>query len=478
MPKILIERRLPGYDQMKSEWDFFAVSYNGGQSYLSPVNLFRYFREGDEEYKGRLARAFRENHSKRVVDIINSYLFKQPAERRVDGRLVDFIKNADGYGRPIDHFMKKVSLWSSILGRVYIVCDKRALPEGEATGTQKDNIDPRAMPYCYMVFPQDVLDISFDENNKVRWVLVAERTRDDEDPINGSGDVVTNYRLWEVGRWRLFNDRSEMIEWGETGLNVVPIVVVDNEYRDIYSGQSLLNDIAYIDRAIFNNWSRLDVIVNDQTFSQLIFPIEAAPAEILDDEATRKKFLTLATNRMLLYSNAAGVAPSYISPDASQADFILRLIESQVKRLYGMWGMAGETATEVTRQSGVSKAFDFDKLNKLLATKADNLEQAEREICLIFNKWLGVGDEAVDGINYPDEFDVKSLADEIAQAQELAMLDISETFMKEIKKSIAVKALHRPNEEILIKINKEIEEKAQEPIEKEPAFDFDEDREE
>jgi hypothetical protein len=442
---------------------------------LTDANLFRSIKEGDEEFAARLRRAYRENHSKRVVDIINSYLFKEAAERNITGRLADIQENMDGGGKPADDFMKRVSLWASVLGRVYIVCDKKRLPDAEKTGTQRDNINPKAAPYCYMVFPQDILDISFDENNKIRWVLIAERTRDDEDPLASDGEINTFYRLWQVGKWTLFDSNGDAIEEGETGIDVVPVVIVDNEPGTIYNGQSMLNDIAYIDRAIFNNWSRLDVVINDQAFSQLIFPVEAAPADIFEDAEVRKKFLTLATNRVLLYSAQAGTAPSFISPDASQANFILTLIESQVKRLYGMWGMAGETATEVTSQSGVSKAFDFDKLNKLLATKADNLEQAEREIYIIASKWMGNAVDTAD-VNYPDEFDVKSLSDEIAMAQELALLDIGETFMAEVKKSIAAKALSRPKEETLKQINKEIEAKATEPDESDPNYDFDEDQ--
>ena len=242
---------------------------------------------------------------------------------------------------------------------------------------------------------------------------------------------------------------------------MVPVVPVDNEAGpNEYDAQALIGDIAYQDRAVFNNWSRLDVIVCDQTFSQLIFPVEASPTELIEDPRMRDKFIVMATNRVLLYSAQAGVKPEFISPDAAQATFILDMITRQVKQLYGVQGLAGETATEVTSQSGAAKGYDFDKLNKLLAGKADNLQEAEEKLIEVFAAWTASNVEGE--VNYPDEFDVKSLSDEISTAQQLAMLDISATFKKEIDKMVVNKALPDADPDVMSTIMDEIEARADE----------------
>jgi hypothetical protein len=470
----LLTRVHPKHAEYSLSWVFFLESYLGGPSYLSK-HLFQYFKEGDEEFAARKDRAYRENHTKRVVDLVNSYLFKQEAGRSSDNALVKkFWENFDGRGGKVGRFMKKASVFASIMGRVYIVCDKRGLPEERQTGTQLDNLQSEAQPYCYLVYPQDLLDVGLDDQGRMRWAVIREYKRDDDDPFHSTGDVQPNYRFWTRDEWTLYDESGQEIGGGHHGLGMVPIVTLDSEEQDDYTGQSLVGDVAYLDRAIMNNWSRLDVVVNDQTFSQLIFPVEGLPADIMEDKELREKFLTLATNRVILYSAQAQAAPSFISPDASQATFILEMIQTQVKQLYASMGLQGETGVEVKTQSGVSKGYDFEKLNKLLANKADNLEQAEDKILDIFRGWMG-GINAEAKVEYPDEFDVKSLSDEITMAQELTLMGISETFTKELHKSIAAKVLNKTDQPTMQKINQEIDDRdiAAEEAAKKPVFDFD-----
>jgi hypothetical protein len=473
----IVGTTFPDYTTKADKWDFMKTSYIGGKPYIE-TNLFQYYIEGDSEFNDRKERAHRENHCKKVVDLFNSYLFQEePTRDTKDERLQKFHNNMDGKGKAVSRFMRLVSLWSAVFGRLYVIVDKPELPQGERTGTAADDL--KAIPYCYMVYPQDIKDIAFNKDGSVKWVIIVEHVRDDGNPFDMTGDVEDRYRLWTSSEWFLFDDKGNLLtdDAGEPAkgthdLGKVPIVIIDNEDDDQYDGQSLIGDIAYLDRAIFNNWSRLDAIVCDQTFSQLIFPIEGLPSDIMENDELREKFLTIATNRILLYSAQAQVAPSYISPDASQAEFILSMIESQTKQLYASLGLKAETGTDVKAESGVAKAFDFDKLDKMLANKADNLEQAEREINELFGKWTKSEPECV--VDYPESFNVKSLADEIALAQELALLQISETFTKEIEKMIALKALPKASDETMDTIKKEIDEKS---FDEEPPadaqFDFD-----
>lgn len=472
----LIERKHPEYLAQAPIWEFLLDSYNGGEAFVKS-NLFRYYKEGDEEYKGRQDRAYRENHTKRVVDLFNSYLFKEPATRKNENELVnDWIDNVDGKGTGINKFMKQVSLYADILGRVYVVMDKKPLPEEDRTGTHADDL--KTLPYMYVLFPQDIMDLAFDEEGRIKWVLVRESKRDDDDPFTSTGDVTAQYRLWQKGSWKLYDAKGALIDEGETGLNVVPIIPFDNQETDSeYVSKSLVEDVAYIDRAIYNNWSRLDVIINDQTFSQLIIPVEAMVLQEDDEsedgeESLKEQFLTMGTKRIFLYSATASQPPQFISPDASQAQLILETIQIQTKQLYASMGLAGETATEVKAQSGTAKAYDFDKLNKMLATKADNLEQLENYLFDLFGKWMGQDNIEVE-VDYPDEFDVKTLMDELAEAQELFLIDVSKTFNKELKKNIAAKAMPKLDSKKMQVIIDEIEEQEEEPENGEAVFDFD-----
>ena len=225
-----------------------------------------------------------------------------------------------------------------------------------------------------------------------------------------------------------------------------------------------------MDKAIFNSLSKLDNIISDQTFSQLIFPIEGLIVEeIVREPELKDKFMKLAVGNILFYSAQTEAKPEYISPDASQAKVILETIKHQIRQIYASLGLQPPDTESENYKSGVSKQYDFDKLNKLLAGKADNLELAERQIVEIFNKWMKTDFEAT--INYPDEFDIRTLADEIILGQELMLLDISETFNKVVQKNIAKKALPREGKDTIDKILKEIEAKKEPSLEEQMDFD-------
>jgi hypothetical protein len=74
-------RRLPNYEYLKEQWDFYEVTYDGGRDWFDLGNIFHYYKEGEVEYEDRVQRAYRFNHSKEIVDIINKYIFKSSIAR-------------------------------------------------------------------------------------------------------------------------------------------------------------------------------------------------------------------------------------------------------------------------------------------------------------------------------------------------------------------------------------------------------------
>ena len=221
---------------------------------------------------------------------------------------------------------------------------------------------------------------------------------------------------------------------------------------DKYDGTSLINEAAYIDRAIFNNVSRLSQIIEDQTFSQLIMPVEAAT--LTDDEYKADAYDT-GTKRILLFSAAAALAPSFISPDAQQAELILQTIKDQINQLYNSLGLQSEVKDSSSAESGSAKEYSYSRLNASLSTKAERLEELEYKLIDALSGWM---DFKLDmEIIYPESFDVKTLQQEILYAQELLLLEVSPTFQKELHKRIVVKALPKSSKAKIEKILKEVD---------------------
>ena len=255
----LVNRRHPDYEQRKAHWDFIAATYAGGRTWFKD-NIFPYFKEGDAEFKERLERAYRFNHTREVVNLINKYLFKEDIHRCTDDAppsVKEFWQRATRQNIGIDDFMAEIDLQSSVYGRVWVVVDSTASGDIESKEDQKKS-DARA--YAYWVSPQQMLDCAWDEDGDLSWILICEIGRDDEDPFTSTGKEFYRYRLWTKEQWYLFREdkkgsraggRSKVVleDEGTHELGMVPVFPVDcmGQSESPYFSPSLIDDIAYLD---------------------------------------------------------------------------------------------------------------------------------------------------------------------------------------------------------------------------------------
>ncbi|MEW3984510.1 phage portal protein, partial [Klebsiella pneumoniae] len=238
--KDLVARRHPEYIKKKEHWDFLASTYAGGRAWFDD-NIFRYFKEGDQEFKERLERAYRFNHTREVVNLINKYLFKEDIHRNVEEApepIQKFWKRATRQNVSIDGFMSALDLQSSIYGRVWVVVDSTMDSDAESVADEKKK-DVRA--YAYWISPQQMLDMAWDDDGNLIWALIVEVARDDQDPFTSSGQEYQRYRLWTRNEWYLFREEVKkgagnagrrtakvvLEDKGEHKLGVVPVFPVD-----------------------------------------------------------------------------------------------------------------------------------------------------------------------------------------------------------------------------------------------------------
>lgn len=98
-----------------------------------------------------------------------------------------------------------------------------------------------------------------------------------------------------------------------------------------------------------------------------------------------KKLIEMGTKRLFTYDGSDGAKPYYLSPDVKQADLIIQVVTKIINEIYHTVGLAGErtkqdNAVGIDNSSGVAKAYDFERVNALLAAKADSLEAIENKI--------------------------------------------------------------------------------------------------
>ncbi len=447
-----LARRHPEYAAKLPHWDFLEATYEGGREWFK-TNIFRYVKEGAKEYKARVDRAYRFNHTREVVDLVQKYIFKSPVTRGADApqEIKTFWEKATFENLDINQFMKLVGSATSKLGRVYVVTDTSV---AEGVISVADAKAAKARVYVYLVSPQDALDMGFTEDGELSWILIREHVRDDADPINSSGDVTCQYRLWTRNYWQLFK-----IEQGKKpkdfivvagtpfvhDLGEVPVFAVDHVIGDgKYSAPALIDDIAYLDRACGNYLSNVDAIIQDQTFSQLVMPAQG----LMPGTDKYDALIEMGTKRIFAYDGEAGAKPEYISPDVKQATLIITVINKIINEIYHTIGMAGERTKQdngmgIDNSSGVAKAYDFERMNSLLTSKADSLENAENKIVNLVMKWNGKAALEAELVKYPDTFDTRSLFDEFTIAERLALVDAPKALRQEQMRQVIDKLFPR-----------------------------------
>lgn len=471
----LVKRRHPRYAEMIDHWNFLEATYEGGRSWFRD-NIFRYLKEGDQEYRERVERSYRFNHTKQVVDTVDKYLFKMPIARReadAPEAVRNFWKRATLTGLDINVFARRISNATSRVGRVYVVVDSDFIP-GAAVASVAERKEVGGGAYAYIVMPQDMLDMAYDDRNNLLWALVREVGRDDEDPLESSGNPVIRYRLWTRTDWHLFEEqvvrgKPKVVKVDERahGLGIVPIVQADHQFsEEVYESSGLIDDIAYLDRANANYLSNLDAIIQDQTFSQLTMPAQG----LMPGEEGEKKLVTMGTSRVFTYNAEAGMAPAYISPDPRQAGMILSAIGKIINEIYHSVGLSGERTKDdngggVDNSSGVAKAYDFERINSLLTAKAASLELVETKIMEIVCLWEGVDAPSERLITYPDKFDTRSLYDEFEIAARLSLLTAPDEVRRMQMQVVTDKLFPAASEEQRKKLEAALKKWPPEPVE-------------
>lgn len=464
--KALIERRHPKYAERLAHWNFLEATYEGGREWFAG-NIFKYVKEGEVEYRERVERAYRFPHTREVVNLTNKYIYKGEIKRKEEDAseaVQSFWKTATLHKNAIQDFMNLVSEKASVFGRIWVATDTNA-PEGAVNLAEVNENGYRV--YGYTIRPQDLLDLGRSKDGELQWVKVREYHRDAADVLS-SGEIETRYRIWTKDFWALFGEGRnaqneviyELIAVGEHGLGRVPVFPHDYvPCEDSYVAPGQIEDIAYLDRAVANYLSNLDAIIQDQTFSQLIMPHQA----MMPGEDEMSKLLELGTKRILTFDASATVKPEYISPDPKQATIILAVISKIINEIYHSIGMAGErtkqdNAEGIDNSSGVAKAYDFERLNALLAAKARSLASCENTLCELVDAWNG---EDVDFgtyklVMYPENFDVRALADELQLGMQLSLLQAPDEVRRQQMLIIVDKLFSHLPEQIVEKMKAEI----------------------
>lgn len=477
-----LDTKHPAYAACLPQWQLNLDSYMGGVQYDEGGHLFRYSRnEGEQTYLDRKARSARRNFVKSLVDKYIAHLSKvEPTRKPGVGNDVEEFQKAPTK-RPkdtISTFMAKVATYTFLMERVVVVVDQA--PFAVETKAQEKELGLR--PYAYLVLPQDVLDIGFDENGKLLWIKFRETVREGEGSPRTAGGLKCRYRIWTRQGWEVWeknkHGQAHLVESGENSLGIVPAVIVDyDDGPNQWQASTPMHDICRLDRAIYNLESELDEIGCRYTFSQLWMKVGQLLAnqvitanhnankhnENAGQEALLQFGVAMGKGEVLV-STAEGDGPGagFISPDATQGQLLLDIIEQKVKALYQLISLQDENSeAKGNPESGEKARRDFVRLDAALADFAKRLENAEWEITNLAHRWNGGTTDLPDDLaQWPDSFDVSALLDDLAESLQLdLMLTDSPTARALIRKRLVRKAFADTDEDpkLLAQIEAEID---------------------
>lgn len=473
--KDLIEQPHQVFKNYSAYWSFLLDSYEGGPDYCKGAitqspgnslkdwafkiiagsreltstqsgNLFMHPKERQQDYSERLRMSYYYNFCSPIIDIYSDHLFKQPIKEDfadIKSEVEQRRENIDNKGGSISEFRKEMADLAQIYGHIFVIADSPKF-NGEVK-TKADLISNGLYPYFTLHHPQNIINWALDEFGRPYWIIVREELDGNDNPFAYDKEKILSvqYRLWTRQEWILYNAEYKEIGRGTHNLGIVPITCVfDKQSKKVrnFLGISSIADIAFISRDVYNSCSELKQILRDQTFAFLA--IQGNSSEY--DE------LSVGTSKGLLYPVDRNV-PQYISPPSANAEVYFKHIDRQVSKMFQLAKLEGGSVQapdqSAVMQSGVSKAWDFNQTNSALSKKAGNLEDGETKLWQTYAAWL---DKQFTGsIEYPHEFSVNSLNQDLDEAEKMMKLNLGAEFNKEVKSAIIQKKFPRMSQQDL-----------------------------
>jgi hypothetical protein len=401
--EIMSSNRL--YNDYKDRWQYLLESYIGGEEYRDGNHLTRYQLETQQEYYARCRATYLENHCASVVQVYNSFLFREEPEREL-AQLSDtfeaqaFLRDADLDGRSLNAFMKDVATWSSVFGHCWIIMAKPnigalTLAEEQAQGVR---------PYVSLMNPLTVLDWTWTRMPSGRYELTYFKYLEE---IN---DSVRTVKEWtpETIRTRTVNIQDRTIDVDIidiNGLGRIPAVIVYNTRSTVRGiGISDITDIADAQRAIYNCNSEIEQSIR----------IDSHPSLVKTPET--QAGIGAGSVIHMPENMDPGLKPYILEYNGASVSSILANIEHTIQAIDKMANTGSVRATESRTMSGVAMQTEFQLLNARLSEKADSMELAEEQMWTLFAQYQGTN--WMGSIEYPGSFNIR---DEEREFEQLKM---------------------------------------------------------
>lgn len=424
--------------------------------------LDRFPREDIKKFERRVRVAYYPNYVEPCVDIKLSYLFRKPFDYQVPEQTKEWMEDCDGLGTPWEHLRREViAKRAAVLGWCPVLFDMPRVPEGVSTRAQADElgIKVRAIP----LLPANVYDYECDDEGQLLWLKMCTHHR-----VRGDWNAPVvheeRFTIWYRNIWRRFTVRTKIeggqrgtptLEQEDTGPNEfkkVPIVFFRHAPipQDRIKGVSMVQSVVQLARRLFNLNSELDEHIRSTVFAMLVVPTKA-PDKVGE--------LLSGSGQGLPIDPDFARGYEWLAPPGEVAATLETRITNITEDIHTLGKIETARGTPTTAASGVSRAYEFENMNRAIADFAGQLAHDEEdglELVAIVNG--GDTDDDATKVTPPTRFEVEEMAREIDDAINAITLNLGKTANREMKRRLVRKLLPNLAQDELDAIDKELEE--------------------
>lgn len=459
--KLVLNRRSPALAAREDIHQLIYDSYHAGVEYTRNGHLHQHYLECDYDYKKRLERSVYISHVKTLIDIIIGFIYQGDPQRTVAAELryaVDRINPTTS----LDVFMQKTAALSACF-TVAILIDAPAF-DPEIVKSLADREAAGLNPYAKRYLPFQIRDYSLDEKNKLNWIIFQDDYEIADDPFAKNVPVIVRSVWTKTDCTRYYYRKEERQGRGGEpeivfdheektvhALGEVPVILTS--FRDIDSStfvESFAENLALLDKCIYNYLSLLDVLLSKNAIKPLMYPSrDGNVPEGLNDAAALSKLTVIP------YPLEVTNKPFYLETTNTEIESYITSINLLLQEIRNLVGLSAEQS--FSGISGTAKSIELQKLTSLLKQGSKNLERVENEImrlvCLWEKKTYNYS------IEYQHEFNNEDIDILINQLNQLLTID-SKTLRALSVREMVKKILPSTDEKTMQIILDEVNEQA------------------
>ena len=385
------------------------------------------FETGDK-YRMRQDLAYYINFVKPIIDSHVNPIFKSdPVRDNMSETFKLFLNDVDGNNTTLTRFMKKAAIRAKLHGVEFIVIDAPKIDESVLL-TKRRIEEERLYPYLYLVSPSQVTNWARDKFG--RLISITYTVNNDIIDSDGNKKTVSEQWTWtDTVCKKTIDNKEEVFENTIGRIPVVPLYGVLNATNDLIP-QSDLYGIARSSFALYNLLSAVSCVNRNQAFNILIYPI----GEEDDYESPENDPIHIGVTDTLLYRNGQQ-EPKFISPSSKPNDMMMNEANLIIKEIFRQANLTFMNQQNISNVSGLAKKWDNLNLFRTILDLAENLQDTERFIALLFAKYMNE-DMSNYFVTYNREYGVVDVSEVLANALTTFGFNISEGLNFEVKKKV------------------------------------------